>query len=370
MQTLYLDISNKGVAPTVYAKQGDVGRKFNAFLTDSGVPCSLNGYAFSVWYEGDSGEGNYTDIGNKSAFSISGNIVSVEMITQMLSVPGVGEMCLVLSKPDGGQVSSWNIPYICEEVPGYGSGEAQEYYTAFSKAVADLPYPDASLSAAGKAADAAAVGAALAGKAPAGYGLGGAVKIEYAALDTTVKPGWYCFNQTISIHGALANFWYMLVISHADTNYTTQILYPCNGKNNELRRVKHVGIWGPWEWSNSPMELGTEYRTTERYNGKPVYVKTVRHTLTADTGSTSAATTLAINGNVSNVDSIVDVSGVYVGSDSKKYVIPSMGGSGNLFLGYNAVSNGNLYLVLVINKDVFKAGQYFNVTFKYTKTTD
>lgn len=31
----------------------------------------------------------------------------------------------------------------------------------------------------------------------------------------------------------------------------------------------------PWEWINPPMELGTEYRTTERYLGKPVYCKLI-----------------------------------------------------------------------------------------------
>ena len=34
-------------------------------------------------------------------------------------------------------------------------------------------------------------------------------------------------------------------------------------------------VWGEWEWVNPPMELGVEYRTTERYMGKPVYVKLV-----------------------------------------------------------------------------------------------
>ena len=32
---------------------------------------------------------------------------------------------------------------------------------------------------------------------------------------------------------------------------------------------------GVTEWVNPPMALGVEYRTTERYLGKPVYVKTV-----------------------------------------------------------------------------------------------
>ena len=33
--------------------------------------------------------------------------------------------------------------------------------------------------------------------------------------------------------------------------------------------------WNPWEWVNPPMQLGVEYRTTERYLGNPVYVKVI-----------------------------------------------------------------------------------------------
>lgn len=162
MQTIYLDISNKGVMPTIYAKQGDVGRRFLVVLTDAGVPYSPPaGSAFSVWYDGVSGDGNYTDIGGASAFAVNANTVSVELITQMLEKDGEGVLCLVLSHADGKQIGSWNIPYICELVPGYESEEAKSYHTAFSEAVKNLPYPDASLSVLGKAADAAAVGAAL-----------------------------------------------------------------------------------------------------------------------------------------------------------------------------------------------------------------
>lgn len=137
MQTIYLDISNKGVIPTIYAKQGDVGRKFRVLFTNSGLPYDLEGSLFSVWYKGDSGEGNYTHIGENSAFSIQKNTVEVEMITQMLSVCGNGIICLVLSNNDK-QIGSWNIPYICEEVPGFESEPANEYYTAFSETVEEL----------------------------------------------------------------------------------------------------------------------------------------------------------------------------------------------------------------------------------------
>ena len=139
MQTIYLDISNKGVVPTINAKQGDVGRKFNVYLTNGGVKYTPTASQyFSVWYDGESGSGNYTEIGEKSAFSVIGNVVTVEMITQMLTVPGDGEMCLVLNDANGDQIGSWNIPYFCEEIPGADSEVAKDYYTAFSKAVSDL----------------------------------------------------------------------------------------------------------------------------------------------------------------------------------------------------------------------------------------
>lgn len=167
MQTIYLDISNKSVIPAIHAKQGDVGRKFLAILSDGSVPyVPTNAPAFSVFYEGDSGSGNYTHIGDKPAFEINGNKVTVELIEQMVTNAGGGVICLVLNDADGAQLAFWNIEYYVEEVPGFDSEMAKEYYTAFSKAVENLPYPDATLTGSGKAADAKAVGDALKDKAP------------------------------------------------------------------------------------------------------------------------------------------------------------------------------------------------------------
>lgn len=47
-----------------------------------------------------------------------------------------------------------------------------------------------------------------------------------------------------------------------------------------IESTEHPGCFyrtvdGVQEWLNPPMEVGVEYRTTERHNGKPVYAKTV-----------------------------------------------------------------------------------------------
>ena len=186
MQTIYLDISKLGVIPVIYAKQNDVGRKVEVVLTNSGLPYEPEaGSAFSAWYSGASGMGNYTDIGGKSAFAVSGNKVTVELITQMLANHGGGNVCLVMNRRDGTQIGTWNIPYIVEQLPGMGSSEAEQYFTALSEVAGKAAESaaeaaeaaatfetDTSLSVAGKAADAAATGGALAGAALKAYPVG------------------------------------------------------------------------------------------------------------------------------------------------------------------------------------------------------
>lgn len=135
MQTIYLDISNKGVVPCIHAKQGEVGRKFLAIITDNGVPYKIPDESLlSVWYEGDADAGNYSSINEKSAFIVDGNKVTVELVAQMLFKPGRGELCLSITHGNGGETNTWNIPYEVEYKPGAGSAVPTEYYTALTEA--------------------------------------------------------------------------------------------------------------------------------------------------------------------------------------------------------------------------------------------
>lgn len=139
MQIIYLDISNKGVIPCIQAKQSEVGRKFLAVITDNGQPYMLsNDSLLSVWYEGDTDAGNYSSIDNRSAFSIHRNNVTVELVAQMLLSPGKGELCLSISKGDGTETNTWNIPYEVEYKPGATSEIPTEYYTALTQVSSDV----------------------------------------------------------------------------------------------------------------------------------------------------------------------------------------------------------------------------------------
>ena len=170
-----LDITVRGVQTPLCAKQGDVGRKFKAVITDGGEAYNIPSDAMmSVWYSGTSGEGNYSAVGENSAFVVDGNTVEVEMIAQMLTDAGCGTLCLVIHAADGFQIGLWNIPYITEAVPGMGSAAAEQYYTALSEAVTKALESaarveeavtsletDTTLSREGMAADAKAVGDAI-----------------------------------------------------------------------------------------------------------------------------------------------------------------------------------------------------------------
>ena len=172
MQYIDLDLCNCEVTEPVFAKQGDVGRKFVARLRmgneDFYVPEDA---LVSIWYDGCSGSGNYTHIVDKEAYSILENRITVELVTQMVTNRGCGTMCLILSGRDGLQLGLWNIPYMVEAIPGWDSPEAQQYYTAFSQTVegvkdaaqraqaaAQQLTTDTTLSIAGRAADAKTTG--------------------------------------------------------------------------------------------------------------------------------------------------------------------------------------------------------------------
>jgi hypothetical protein len=137
METINLDINRPSANQAIFCKQDDVGRKFKVIITENAQPYKIPEHtAFSVWYSGSSGEGNYSTVDDHSAFSVEGNTVTIELIVQMLRCRGGGRMCLVMNSANGNQLGMWNIDYIVEGVPGIGSSEAQEYFTAFSDTAA------------------------------------------------------------------------------------------------------------------------------------------------------------------------------------------------------------------------------------------
>lgn len=123
--------------------------------------------------------------------------------------------------------------------------------------------------------------------APDGFGLGGSATLLTSAdnLDALMKNGWFYYNTSNAPQGtlptALASYATLVHVSAAESTCVQESYDPTDSTlhGTVLRRTVYgLGAGAqiyPWEWVNPPMHLGVEYRTTERYLGKPVYVKTV-----------------------------------------------------------------------------------------------
>lgn len=133
MQTIYIDISNKSILPTIYAKQGDIGRKFKAVVLENSVSREITvNEHFSAGYDGASGSGNYETIGERSAFEVYGNVVTVELAPNMLQAPGLSNFCLTMNSEDGNVIGLWNIVVDVEETPGFLGDPIKDYYPGIS----------------------------------------------------------------------------------------------------------------------------------------------------------------------------------------------------------------------------------------------
>ena len=138
----------------------------------------------------------------------------------------------------------------------------------------------------------------LIGSAPAGYGYGEVPvslgnanddkdttfieKLDEQFAKTTSRTRMVTF--TRNGNGWIGELW------AAGNGYGSLTAYCYNGDNSAFHammiRSCRNGVWQPWEYENPPLKAGTEYRTTERTNGKPVYVKRISHGTLAASGST------------------------------------------------------------------------------------
>lgn len=141
-----------------------------------------------------------------------------------------------------------------------------------------------------------------------------------------------------------------------------------------IESIDHPGCFyrmvnGVQEWLNPPMELGVEYKTTERYMGKPVYVK-VRETGTLPTAAGVSARLTLMSG-ATNVLKVVDVKCTLLsGTGNYAAVLPFYKNNATLqaFLVDVGMNDGKPYTYLETTKDM--SAYTGIITWKYTKTTD
>lgn len=106
------------------------------------------------------------------------------------------------------------------------------------------------------------------GKAPSGFGLGGAC--QYVSdWNLAVETGFY----QAHINSPTGGSCYGYVLKHTDTYLVQHAFWvdTDNGGAYHAIRSKGVNGFNEWEYENPQMSIGVEYRTTERYMNKSVY---------------------------------------------------------------------------------------------------
>ena len=184
----------------------------------------------------------------------------------------------------------------------------------------------------------------VSGVAPAGYGLGKEVTAYILDANTATEAGWYYWGKdTVNTP---SNYGAMLVIPRF-SNSTTQLAFLDTGGVTASQicvRKQMDGVWGEWEWVNPPMVVGTEYRTTERYQSKPVYVKLVNF------GALPNSTSKSFAHEISDLKFVVDIYGSGVAGQDVKV----------------SVDTTNITITSTSNLSSVTAYPVI----KYTKTTD
>lgn len=140
--------------------------------------------------------------------------------------------------------------------------------------------------------------AADVGAAPGGYGFGDAIQ-EIAAASAEESYETYCA-KVDAVLDAMPDKTAKLVRAYPPAVYgkagtTVSLLYKSDANYAVLSNIGSAdtdlcgwrmfkqrypsssspAVWMPFEWEHPPMKIGVEYRTTERYSNKPVFVMAV-----------------------------------------------------------------------------------------------
>ena len=202
--------------------------------------------------------------------------------------------------------------------------------------------------------------AADVGAAPAGYGLGTAQGLapELDANKITAS-GIYGANKNTPTTDSTWTVYAIVGTAEDQIQYAYDRRGSTGAETARLlqRRVCDGGTWKPWEYVNPPMTLGVEYRTTERYMGKPVYTKAVNF------GALPNASTKTVSLDSSVIEKIVDWSARFA-SDSADAIPWSDGSSKSVEVNYVSPYG----IRLKTNYDASASGAHFTV--RYTKKAD
>ena len=217
--------------------------------------------------------------------------------------------------------------------------------------------------------EAETVAAALSNKAPAGFGFGDAVQsIETTSAEESYET--YCAKVDAVLDG-MPNKTAKLVLAYPPAVYgkagtTISLLYKgdanyavlsnigsadtalCGWRMIKLKKSSSdPSAWQPFEWEHPPMQLGVEYRTTERYQQLPIYTKAVNF------GAAPNTTSKTVEHGITGFNQCVDVSGILGGANliGHKNIVGILVNASQITIEADAdLSRSNVYVILKYTK--------------------
>ena len=201
------------------------------------------------------------------------------------------------------------------------------------------------------------------GAAPAGYGLGGMGK-ENNSFNNTIASGFYSMSGGSCADNpepkTAFNYGNLFVINRYDALITQFLSY------QGIHAVRHStdggSTWSPVDYINPPMLPGVEYRTTERWDGRPVYAKLVTYRPSETIGNASGSVDILIPHEISPFNRLVrENSNVFY-----EIPLPVVSADGLVTTAISQVGETNIELR--INKRTWDNAHLFAFRLYYTKT--
>lgn len=213
-------------------------------------------------------------------------------------------------------------------------------------------------------------------KAPSGYGLGESTVKYFPTSETELNimltdavsklpnesVGFFTFvdNAGAIFNGGTAH----ATVYRANNLYAT-VTFVKYHYTDVVRFVKTLynGSWLPISWETPPMQLGVEYRTTEKWLGKAVYTKLI------DVGTMPNATTNSIRvfdegTDLTNIR-MINISGIGISSESgAQQIFPITTWSQGAAV-YAQYHSGTGYVSVLARQDMTSYSAM--IKFKYTK---